>query len=408
MEVYAKAPNKFAIFMEVPGLGQMGEGFDGSGGWIENPQTGVREKTGQELSVARRGAEFYGVLKLRELFPKMTLRSGQRVGNRPVYLIEADPGDGSLRRMYFDAETGLLARNDIECDTPQGRQTFSWFFEDYRGVDGVKVPFTRRQSNFTYKVTEVLHDVPIDDTKFAKPSVPPHVSLSPASQAQPNLVNSESASQATITACKPGTGVRLWKHFVSIRAYRRLTCGSTVEVLNYAPNLNVAHVRQGSYEGYVEAWHINLSGSPAVAHPVLQTFLQSLAQALQAYGSAAMDPRERLAQSCLSTPNCSLDTWTGQQWTPITQAQQVESYPDTATIRVSNGGNYYNAFVVRTPTIAPYTTLPVTNSPALILEGDSMSLAIVNGYAYTLGSDGQWHPTGLGPGQQRGVEGTTP
>jgi hypothetical protein len=218
----------------------------------------------------------------------------------------------------------------------------------------------------------------------------------------------QSTAEAIITACKPGSGVRLWKHFVSIRAYTRLTCGSTVEVLSYAPNLNVARVRQGSYEGYVEAWHINLSGSPAVAHPVLQTFLQTLAQAMQAYGNAGMDPRERLAQSCLSTPNCSLDTWTGQQWTPITQAQQVETYPDTATIRVSNGGNYYNAFVINTPNLAPYTTLPVKNSPALILKGDSLSLAMVNGYGFTLGSDGQWHPTGLGPGQQRGVEGTTP
>ena len=407
VEVYAKAPNKFAIFMEVPGVGQMGEGFDGSGGWIENPQTGMREKTGQELSVARRGAEFYGALRLRELYPKMTLRGGQLVGNRPAYLIEADPGDGSLRRMYFDAETGLLARNDIEYDTPQGRQTFNWFFEDYREVDGVKVPFTRRQSNFTYKVTEVLHDVPIDNAKFAKPSVRAHVSLAPANQAQPNVVNTESATQATITSCKSGTGVRLYKHFLSVRAYKRLDCGSTVEVLNYSPG-QWARVRQGIFEGYIEPWHIHFTGSSAEAHPVLNTFLQAIAQGMQAYGNTAMDPRQRLAQNCLATAGCSLEASTGQQWTPITQPQQVQTFPDSTAFRLSSGGNVYNAFVIKSPTQAPYNTLPAQNSPALVLKGDSLSFAIINGYGYVLGADGQWHPTGLGPGQPQGVEGMKP
>jgi hypothetical protein len=96
----------------------------------------------------------------------------------------------------------------------------------------------------------------------------------------------------------------------------------------------VAHVRQENYEGYIEPWHLNFTGSPAEAHPVLNTFLRAIAQGMQAYGNTAMDPRQSLAQNCLATAGCSLEASTGQQWTPITQAQQVQTFPDSTTFRL--------------------------------------------------------------------------
>ena len=174
VEIYAKAPNKNALIVDVEGMGQFRQGFDGTVGWTDNAQAGLREMEGQELSVTRRSAVFHGPLKLRELYPQMTLKGMQKVGERDAYLIEADPGDGSLRRMYFDARTGLLLRNEIERDTPQGRATFQTDLEDYKEVDGVKIPFTVRQANpnltLVVKLSEVRHNVPVDDAKFAKPA----------------------------------------------------------------------------------------------------------------------------------------------------------------------------------------------------------------------------------------------
>jgi hypothetical protein len=125
-------------------------------------------------------------------------------------------------------------------------------------------------------------------------------------------VAAQSSTQATITACKPGTGVRLYKHFLSVRAYKRLDCGSSVEVLNYSPG-QWARVRQGTFEGYIQPWHINFGGSQANTAPqsTLNTFLSAIAQGLQAYGNAAMAPSERLAQTCLATPGCTLEITNG-------------------------------------------------------------------------------------------------
>jgi hypothetical protein len=175
IETYAKAPNKSVSIVDIPGFGQVRQGFDGTSGWVSNPQ-GMHVMEGQELSVARRTAELHQILKLREMYPNMTLKGKEKVGDRETYVIEADPSDGSLRRMYIDTETSLLLRNDIERDTPMGRTTSESYLSDYREADGVKFPFSLRQVNpgitFVVKLTELKHNVPGEDSRFAQPSTP--------------------------------------------------------------------------------------------------------------------------------------------------------------------------------------------------------------------------------------------
>jgi hypothetical protein len=170
-EMYLKAPNKSLIVRRTPGS-ETRVGFDGVVAWSLYPPGSTQQFTSQELGVAAREADFYQSVRLPQLYPKMTLVSGNSVGERPVYTIQADPGDGTVRRMYFDVDTGLLMQNDLEYETSHGHVISSWRFEDYRAVDGVQVAFIRRNlaENYTIKVSEVRHDVPIDDGGFAKPT----------------------------------------------------------------------------------------------------------------------------------------------------------------------------------------------------------------------------------------------
>ncbi len=173
-ETYAKAPNKTASVVDVPGFGQFLQGFDGSTGWAVAPGAGARTMEGQELSSASRSAEFYQAIKLRELYPKLTLKGKEKVGSHETYVVEGEPGDGTLRRIYFDTSTWLIVRSDIERDTPQGRATFESDLDDYRAVDDVKVPFSIRQVTpqltLFLKFEEIHHNVPIEDSKFAPPA----------------------------------------------------------------------------------------------------------------------------------------------------------------------------------------------------------------------------------------------
>ena len=174
VEIYEKAPNKQVAFINIPGIGTDAEGFNGTTAWELEPDSGVvHEKSGLELASARRDAEFYGALKLKEMYPRMTLKGVEKVGASDAYVIEAVPTEGSPEHFYFDTETGLLVRHDSVEEGEGGKKPVEEYYSDYRVVDGIKLPFALRQKSpgteFIVKLTEVKQNVAIDDSKFNKP-----------------------------------------------------------------------------------------------------------------------------------------------------------------------------------------------------------------------------------------------
>jgi hypothetical protein len=173
-ESYAKAPNKYLSIITLPGYGEIRRCFDGQIGWLKNPETGLAALVGQDLSSTRRSSDIYQAIELSELYPQMSLKGQQDVDGWPAYVIEAKPGDGTLRRMYFDVSSGLLIRNDEEEDTPQGRDLNESYLSDYHEIDGVKIPFTVKQvhghTTAIVHLTDVRVNQPIDDAVFSKPT----------------------------------------------------------------------------------------------------------------------------------------------------------------------------------------------------------------------------------------------
>jgi zinc protease len=173
-EMWEKAPNKTALKLDIPGFGLVLEGFNGTVAWAQDPQSGLREKTGTELAATKLDADYYKPTKLKQLYPKIAVKGKEKVGDKDVYALTLTPAEGSPETWYFDATTGLVVKIDLERDSPQGKMAVQVFQEDYKDVDGIKIPHTIRQVTsaftITIKLEEVKHNVPIDDTKFNKPA----------------------------------------------------------------------------------------------------------------------------------------------------------------------------------------------------------------------------------------------
>lgn len=172
IEVFEKAPNMNAVAIDLGGM-QIKQAFDGTVAWEDNPQTGMREKTGTELAEARREAAFNPELRMKQLYAKLTVRGKDKVGAVDAWVVDAVPADGSPVVFYFDAESGLPLRMDATRDSPQGAIPVQAYLEDYRVIDGVKIAHTLRQVTpmFTMvmRLTEVKHNVTLDDKMFKKP-----------------------------------------------------------------------------------------------------------------------------------------------------------------------------------------------------------------------------------------------
>ncbi|MGB7925923.1 MAG: S41 family peptidase [Pyrinomonadaceae bacterium] len=163
VELYEKAPNRSILIVDMPGLGIMQRGYDGREGWWQDSLMGYIKLSGDMLTKARREAEFHKDIKLRELYPLIVFGGRTKVGEREAYVLWGGVAGAALDKLYFDVQTGLLLRKgDV-------------YYEDYREVDGVKLPFTIREESplgfgFVFKVTEVKHNVAVEDGKFVEVS----------------------------------------------------------------------------------------------------------------------------------------------------------------------------------------------------------------------------------------------
>lgn len=176
VEIHEKAPNLMLAVINLGGAA-FEQGFDGTVAWQDNPQNGLRVLSGGELDDARREANFYHPLDLRENYSKLTVTGIERVNEHDTYAVEAARADGAPDKLYFDMQSGLLVRSVKHRYTPDGVTEFQADVEDYTEVDGVKLPFTVHQSGanaaFVIHFTEVHHNLQLTDGQFAKPPAEP-------------------------------------------------------------------------------------------------------------------------------------------------------------------------------------------------------------------------------------------
>jgi hypothetical protein len=170
MEMWFEAPAK--LFISITGQqGVINQAFKGDAGWIK---IGERQRDMDAMEIARFRSLALGLdaLQLKEPYPRMTFGGKEKIGDREAFVLRMMTSDRKPVRLYFDVETGLLLRRYTLTNTPVGADPEQLDFEDYRDVDGIKVPFSIRasylvlQASATYKLSEVKHNAPIDESKF--------------------------------------------------------------------------------------------------------------------------------------------------------------------------------------------------------------------------------------------------
>src|ERR1700722_14921988 len=166
---------KGVISVTFPGRPTVSVGFDGMIGWHNTP---IREDTGDELRMQIELGEKFPALEFKKDHTNVQVDAMEKIGDRDTYRVVGTRKDGFavIDRINFDAQTGLLVRSYTTMQSVIGSFPEDTFYEDYRDVSGVKVPFTMRvvsaEGNRTYKWAQVDANVPVEDAKFAKPMPP--------------------------------------------------------------------------------------------------------------------------------------------------------------------------------------------------------------------------------------------
>ena len=99
------------------------------------------------------------------------------VGGRPVLALLYTPKAGPAVKMFFDAETFLVARTVTTVDVPEagGPMEQTSDVADYRAIDGIKVPFSIKTTSpiqtVAITLSKVEFNTPLDDAIFSRPGV---------------------------------------------------------------------------------------------------------------------------------------------------------------------------------------------------------------------------------------------
>lgn len=148
---------------------------DGDKGWESSPY-GMRLLPQQQASDIVISQPLLLAKQLKDGYSRYDASSRSNIDDRDVFVLSAIRRDGRRERLYFDAASGLLVRRITSTPTPAGLLPEQVDFSDYRGVDGIKLPFSIRVStadsdnpSSTRTVSEVKVNVPIDPSRFEKP-----------------------------------------------------------------------------------------------------------------------------------------------------------------------------------------------------------------------------------------------
>ena len=177
LEVTLKGADKSLMIVRLP-QGVVSQGVNGESGWIKSGATGSQRLTGSNLEQLRRVAAYYAVLKIVDQPAQMRVVGTDKIGDREAYVLAVRNDPNHTSTFYFDTQTGLLLREVFTTKTILAPLPEQVDFEDYRDVDGIKLPFTIRSSdpapfdNTIRRFTEIKPNVTVDDSIFNLTAAP--------------------------------------------------------------------------------------------------------------------------------------------------------------------------------------------------------------------------------------------
>jgi hypothetical protein len=173
VDISAAKPDKSAVRINLPGVGEIFEGFNGKHGWTMSAMTGPMLLEGKQLEDKRFDADFYSELRDESRFQSITTVERVDFDGRPCYKLKLVRKNGTEDFEFYDVATGLKAGRIVTRESPMGTVTATSVETDYKKFGKLLLPTTVKQS-----VMGVQQVITIQTVEFD--TVPPSAFEPPA------------------------------------------------------------------------------------------------------------------------------------------------------------------------------------------------------------------------------------
>ena len=139
LELAHAKPNKMAMKVTIPGLGEIVSGYDGTVGWSVNPMQGPRLLEGKELEQMSSEAEFGNWLRAGSNITSRETVERTEIAGRPCYKVRIVWKSGRESFDCYSTETGLLVAMVSKQESPMGTVEVTSLVDDYKQFGDVKL-----------------------------------------------------------------------------------------------------------------------------------------------------------------------------------------------------------------------------------------------------------------------------
>lgn len=172
LEMIAVFPDKFLLTSIALGAGNKAI-LNGDRGWRVTPQGSTPlPASALEGFLGRMGPVLFPVKYERPPAPRK-VTGLEKIGDRTYYVVESHTAKES-QRLYFDVQTGLLFKAHAEVGTWFGARVEETTFEDYRDLNGVKLPYQIinhfMEDQQIFKISEIQTNIDVDPARFEPPA----------------------------------------------------------------------------------------------------------------------------------------------------------------------------------------------------------------------------------------------
>lgn len=175
MEMYSAAPNKMASKTNIPGLGEMLNGYNGTVGWDMNPMQGPRLLADKELTNMADGADFYAnMLYSADRYASMTTLGDTVINGEKAYKVKmVRKSSGKESFSFFSATSGLLLAGISTQESQMGALETTQVVSEYKKFGDLMIPTKIQQSMGPQSMTLTVKSVEINgapESAFAVPA----------------------------------------------------------------------------------------------------------------------------------------------------------------------------------------------------------------------------------------------
>ena len=146
LDVYSAKPDKSLMKINLGGIGDVFEGFNGTHAWSVSPITGPMLTQGKELAEKKFDADFYSDLHEDARYASMKTVEKTTFEGRPCYKVSLIRKDGGEDIELYDVETGLKAGAIVTRESQMGPMTVTQVHSDYKKFGGMLLATTMKQT----------------------------------------------------------------------------------------------------------------------------------------------------------------------------------------------------------------------------------------------------------------------